>query len=152
MYRFPVALILVFLNTGVLSVGQTPRSDVPSGWFGVPLDQLKWTKATDGSGRESATVFGDRSKHELFGYVVRSPPNVTSTAHTHPANRFVVVLSGTFYVGHGNQFDASQLERRSAGTFFSEPAGVAHFGATKGEGTVLYIVGIGPDRTDPVEK
>jgi len=51
-------------------------------------------------------------------------------------------------VRHGQD----RLEQRSQGTFFTEPAGIAHFGATKDQGTILYFVGIGPDRTDPVEK
>jgi hypothetical protein len=69
-----------------------------------------------------------------------------------PETRYVVVLSGTFYHGHGDKFDSGRLEQRTTGTLFSEPAGVAHFGATKGEGTVLYFVGIGPDRNDEIEK
>jgi hypothetical protein len=62
------------------------------------------------------------------------------------------VLSGSFYHGKGEKFDSDKLERRSAGTFFSEPAGVAHFGATKDEPALLYFVGVGPDRTDWIEK
>jgi len=36
----------------------------------IPLDQLKWTKNPDGTGRETADLFGDRRKAELFGYLV----------------------------------------------------------------------------------
>jgi len=151
MLRFFLALLLACLSIGVVSHGQVTRAGLPPG-FSISPDQLKWVKMTDGTGRETATVFGDRRKNELFGYAVKWQPNTTAKAHSHPDNRYVVVLSGTFYHGYGRTFDAKQLEGRSAGTFFAEPAGIAHFGATKGEETVLYFVGIGPDRTDSVEK
>jgi len=132
--------------------GSAGGKSIPPGWVTISPDQLTWTKNPDGTGRENATLFGDRSKHELFGYAVRWPAHTTAKAHSHPENRYVMVLSGTFYHGHGDKFDAGTLEQRSQGTFFTEPAGIAHFGATKDQGTILYFVGIGPDRTDPVEK
>lgn len=118
----------------------------------LALDQVKWTKMADGSGRETADLFGDRSKRELFGYLVKWPKNAIAKAHSHPDDRHGMVLSGTFYHGHGIQFDFRTLERRSRGTYFTEPARDPHFGATKDEETVLYFVGIGPDRIDQIEK
>jgi quercetin dioxygenase-like cupin family protein len=118
----------------------------------MPLDQMKWTTVPDGTGRQTADLFGDRQKAELFGYLVKWPKNTFAKAHSHPENRYGMVLSGTFYHGHGRAFVANALERRGQGTYFSEPAGDAHFGATRDEETVLYFVGIGPDRTDDIEK
>jgi quercetin dioxygenase-like cupin family protein len=117
----------------------------------MSLNQLKWTKL-DATGRETADLFGDRSKPELFGYLVKWPRNTVAKAHSHPEDRQGIVLSGTFYHGHGRRFDASALERRTQGTYFIEPAGDSHFGATKDEETILYFVGIGPDRTDQIEQ
>ena len=62
------------------------------------------------------------------------------------------VLSGTLYPGYGDRFDPAKLEKRSPNTLVTEPSGVAHFAETREEGAMLYFVGIGPDRTDPVEK
>ena len=108
--------------------GTSPRAtNLPV--IAISLDQIKWTKSSDSTDkRETAALFGDRSQPELFGY-----------------------LAGVFYHGHAPKFDVSKLERRSSGTYFTEPAGDAHFGATKAEGTILYFVGMGPDRTDPIE-
>lgn len=118
----------------------------------VTFDQLRWTSMPDGTGRQTADLFGDRSKAELFGYLVKWPKNTVAKAHSHPENRYAMVLSGTFYHGHGRRFDTNALERRQLGTYFTEPAGDPHFGATKDEETVLYFVGMGPDRTDQIEK
>jgi quercetin dioxygenase-like cupin family protein len=73
-------------------------------------------------------------------------------AHAHPDDRYAVVLSGIFYHGYGDKFDEGSLEARPAGSFFTEPARVRHFGVTKDEGTILYFVGTGPSTNDDPEK
>jgi hypothetical protein len=108
MSRFLVAALLA-LTIWVVLEGQTPRSDVPLGWFSISPDQLKWTKLTDGTGRETATVFGDRTKHTLFGYAVRWQPNTIAKAHSHPDTRYVVVRSLTFYHGQGKHSTQTSL-------------------------------------------
>jgi quercetin dioxygenase-like cupin family protein len=99
-----------------------------------------------------APVFGRRDRAELFATAIRFPPHTSRQAHSHPALRYAVVLSGTFYHGYGDRFDAAKLEQRVTGTFFTEPAGVPHFGATRDEPAVLYFVGMGPDRTDELAR
>jgi len=153
--RVSFGLIASSVLTLVLSgaSGQTrSREADPKNWFSIPPDHIRWTKMTDGSPREIAYLVGARNKPGLYIELVKWPPQATAKAHSHPDDRYVMVLSGTFYHGHGNKFDAAKLEKRSTGTFFSEPGGVAHFGATKDEGCVLYFVGTGPSRTDPIEK
>lgn len=149
-------LIAIFLMVvaGLLSPAQNRLGkkdlNVPKGWFSIPPEKVTWNGIADG--RAIATLFGDAAKPELYGILVKFPPNSIVKAHCHPNDRYVVVLSGAFFHGHGNAFDRSRLELRSTGTTFSEPAGVAHFAATEAEGAVIYIVGIGPNRTDDIEK
>jgi hypothetical protein len=126
-----VVLILGAVTTGILTHGQQPPSQVPMPTVSIALDQLTWTKMTDGSGRETADLFGDRTKADLYGYLVRWPKKAIAKAHSHPDDRHAIFLSGTFYLGHGHKFDAARLERRSHGTYFTEPAGEPHFGATR---------------------
>ena len=136
-----------------LVCGQTnAREADPKNWFAVRPDQMHWTKNNDGTPREFAYMVGDRNKPGLYIQLVKWPPHTMAKAHTHPDDRYVVVLSGTFYHGHGNKFDTAKLEKRSTGTFFTEPGSIAHFGETRDEGCVLYFVGTGPSRTDAVEK
>src|SRR5512144_2334443 len=59
-----------------------PQRSMPT--ISLALDQVKWTKMADGSGRETADLFGDRSKRELFGYLVKWPKNAIAKAHSHP--------------------------------------------------------------------
>jgi len=151
-HTLPIAIVAGAIAL-VSADAQNPRSaGDPKGWFSTPPDQIAWTKGNDGSGRETAYLVGDRNKPGLYIQLVKWPPHATAMAHSHPDDRYVVVLSGTFYHGHGNKFDAGKLEKRSTRTFFTEPGGVAHFGATKDEGCILYFVGTGPSRTDQIEK
>ena len=113
----------------------------------IELDKMPWTKMPGiGPAQEFATIVGDRAKPGLYIQLVRWPPNATLKAHSHPDDRYVVVLRGKFYHGIGEKFDESKLEVRPAGSFFTEPKGVRHFGMTKDEGTILYFVGTGPSR------
>jgi quercetin dioxygenase-like cupin family protein len=147
-----VALGLVFSTSGrAQQSSPTPQSGslVP---FGIELEKMEWKRLSAASGIESATVVGDRSKPGLYIQVVRWPPHAIFKAHSHPDDRYAVVLSGTFYHGYGDKFDESKLEKRPAGSFFTEPARLRHFGVTKEEGTILYFVGTGPSTTDDVEK
>jgi quercetin dioxygenase-like cupin family protein len=120
--------------------------------FAIDVDKMAWTKNPDTGPLEFATVVGDRSKPGLYIQLVRWPPHARFKAHSHRDHRYAVVLRGTFYHGIADKFDESKLEPRPAGSFFTEPKGVRHFGMTKDEGTILYFVGIGPSSTDNIEK
>lgn len=131
------------------STSTSPASLAP---FAIDLNKLEWKKNVISGGQEFATIVGDRTKPGLYIQLVRWPPHSIYKAHSHPDDRYAVVLSGIFYHGYGDKFDESKLEERPAGTFFSEPARLRHFGVTKDEGTVLYFVGTGPSTNDDEEK
>ena len=130
---------------------QAPASG-PVPVLAIELDKVQWQKDPAGGRLEFATVVGDRSKAGLYIQLVRWPPHTTYKAHSHPDDRYAVVLKGTFYHGFGETFDASKLEARPEATFFTEPKRVRHFGVTKDEGAVLYFVGTGPSTNDDPEK
>jgi quercetin dioxygenase-like cupin family protein len=119
----------------------------------IELDKMPWTKIPSISPtQEFATIVGDRAKPGLYIQLVRWPPHATLKAHSHPDDRYVIVLRGTFYHGVAEKFDESKLEARLEGSFFTEPKNVRHFGMTRDEGVVLYFVGTGPSTTDNLEK
>jgi uncharacterized RmlC-like cupin family protein len=88
----------------------------------------------------------------LYIQLVRWPPHTINKAHSHPDDRYAFVVSGTFYHGYGERFDEGKLEARPAGSFFTEPARLRHFGVTRDEGVILYFVGTGPSTNDDPEK
>jgi quercetin dioxygenase-like cupin family protein len=153
MRRFNLFPLLILLLTTPCLAQQFPVS--PNGELpiaAIELDKMPWTQIPGISQQEFATIVGDRAKPGLYIQLVRWPPHATLKAHSHPDDRYVMVLSGTFYHGIADKFDESKLEARPAGSFFTEPKGVRHFGMTKDEGVVLYFVGTGPSTTDNLEK
>src|SRR5271169_4337864 len=153
MVRLPLLISLgLFLATSC-PAQQTPATSegsVPI--FAVALDKMAWTKLPGTGALEFVTIVGDRTKPGLYIQLVRWPPHTVYKAHSHPDDRYAVVLRGTFYHGFGDKFDESKFEERPAGSFFTEPKRVRHFGMTKDEGTVLYFVGTGPSTNDDPEK
>lgn len=65
-----------------------------------------------------------------YVYRVKFPKGRIVQAHSHPDDRTYTVLEGTWYVGWGEKYDESKLTALTPGSFYTEPAGVAHFVAT----------------------
>jgi quercetin dioxygenase-like cupin family protein len=153
MFRLPFFLAVALLFATSCLAQQMPvitADTVPL--FAIDVDKMAWSKIPGLGPQEFATVVGDRAKPGLYIQLVRWPPHAVLKAHSHPDHRYVAVLRGTFYHGIADKFDESKLEVRPAGSFFTEPKGVRHFGMTKDEGTILYFVGTGPSTTDNLEK
>jgi quercetin dioxygenase-like cupin family protein len=153
MTRFALALALgVLISTAGLAQQTAPAPPSALPVFSVELDKVQWTKNPNGGPLQVATLVGDRTKPGLYIQLVRWPPHTINKAHSHPDDRYAVVLAGTFYHGFGDRYDESNLEIRPVGSFFTEPARLRHFGITKDEGVILYFVGTGPSTNDDPEK
>ena len=68
---------------------------------------------------------------------------VASPVCMHPDSREVTILSGTWYTGYGETFDTAALKALPAGSFYTEPANVAHFVAVR-EPVIIQVSGTGP--------
>src|SRR5262249_37324350 len=60
--------------------------------------EIKWVK---GNGSESATLGGDPSKPGLYVVLQKWLPHNNSRPHFHPNDRYITVLSGTWWVNTG---------------------------------------------------
>jgi quercetin dioxygenase-like cupin family protein len=92
-------------------------------------------------------------------YVTRTliPKGKQIIPHRHTDSRTVVVLSGTYYYGVGEKFDAQKLVPLPPGSFLTEPAGIPHFTWAKDEEVLIQTTAIGPSGTqiipdEPVQK
>jgi hypothetical protein len=68
---------------------------------------------------------------------------VAITPHYHPVTEHVTVVTGSFFVGMGETFDASKATELPTGTFAALDPGMRHFAYTKGE-TIIQLHGVGP--------
>ncbi len=121
----------------------------PNGVAMLALAEMRWEHTK--SGRDLAYLLGHPREPGPYLYLVKWPPHCKALAHTHPEDRYGMVISGVHYIGYGDKFDEKKLHAHTAGTFFTEPANTAHFGITKDEGAILYFYGVGPTALTPVE-
>ncbi len=99
------------------------------------------------TGIQTTVLFGDPKAPGLYTIRLTVPANTRIQAHTHQDNRAVTVVSGIWYFGYGKRLDDAALKPLPAGSFYTEPASVAHFALTKDVAAVVDITGFGPTST-----
>lgn len=105
-------------------------------------DQIQWTD--EAIGAKSAVMFGDPGKPGLYVVLVKWTAHHMSRPHFHPNDRFVTVLSGTWWVGTGSKFDPDSTVPLPAGSFVRHFGKQIHYDGAKDGDAVLEIVGEGP--------
>jgi quercetin dioxygenase-like cupin family protein len=98
-------------------------------------------------GPQMTVLVGDPAKAGLYTVRVAIPAHSQVKPHTHRDNRSVVVLSGTWQMGYGTQFDEKALKELRPGSVFTEPAAQPHFSQTTEEPVVILVTGYGPNDT-----
>ncbi len=102
---------------------------------------------------QRALLYGNPKEAGLYVERVKFPAGAKGMPHWHPdPSRTVLVLSGTFYFGNGEQWDESKLVAYPAGTFYSEPAKAPHFTWAKDGEVIIQITAMGPSGTTPIEQ
>lgn len=94
-------------------------------------------------GSKAVVLYGDMTKAGPFTLRAKLPADYKVPPHFHPDTETVTVLSGTFYVSMGDQFDASKAKAMPVGSFVALPAKSPHFVYTKEE-TVIQVSAVGP--------
>jgi quercetin dioxygenase-like cupin family protein len=113
-------------------------------------DQIVWK---DNGGNLTATLAGDPGKPGLYVQMLTwKKGNNFSRPHSHPNDRFITVLSGTWWVGTGDKFDPENLTvPMKPGTFVTHFAKGVHWDGARDEDTTLLIIGEGPATGTVVE-
>jgi quercetin dioxygenase-like cupin family protein len=106
---------------------------------------IKWTDppASMPLGAQIALIEGDLKKAEPFTFRLKLPANYKIPPHTHPTIEHVTVLSGTFYMGPGDQPDPKKAVALTPGSFAVFQTGHSMFAYTEEE-TVIQVHGVGP--------
>lgn len=110
-------------------------------------DKIPWqvTPALD-----TAYIYGDPSKPGFYVLMYKWKPGNSSRPHYHSQDRYIMVLSGTWWVGAGTHFD---LEHATAaikpGTFVTHFARQVHYDGARAndEPAVEIVWGMGPVAT-----
>ncbi len=118
--------------------------------FKLP-DQIQWTENA-ASGNANAVVYGDPSKPGPYIVLVKWHAGHMSHPHFHPNDRFITVISGTWWVGTGTKFSPEDTVPMPAGSFVTHFGKQVHYDGAKEGDTVLQIVGEGPATSTPAEQ
>ena len=151
--------ILVSLGVFVLLAAAKPKAasnavpkpadiDPTAVTYKLP-DQIKWTG--DPAVAQTAVLHGDPSKPGLYVVLIKWLPHHMSHPHFHPNDRYITVLSGTWWVGTGTKFAPDSTVPMPAGSYVVDLAKQVHFDGAKDVPAVLEIVGEGPATMTPAE-
>lgn len=99
------------------------------------------------AGIRTTMVMGDPAQPGPYVIRLTVPANTSIQPHTHRDDRTAIVVSGTWYFGYGRLHDAAAEKALPPGSFYTEPAGVAHYAETKDAAVTVYITGVGPSDT-----
>jgi quercetin dioxygenase-like cupin family protein len=116
----------------------------------LPKD-IKWV-SNPNAGSEVATLVGDPSKPGLYVVLQKWLPHHNSRPHFHPNDRYIYVISGTWWVNTGPKYDMASAKPVPAGSWVVHYGKEIHYDGAKDEACVLEIVGMGPATNTPAEE
>lgn len=142
---FPAVLATVWLP---LVPGRAAERPDPKKISLTLPDEIRWKK---GPNADTATIQGDPSKPGIYIQLVKWHPGNMSRPHYHAEERYIWVLSGTWWIGTGPKYDPASTYPVTAGTYVVDHANEIHYDGAKEGDCLLYIVGMGPSKTVPAE-
>jgi quercetin dioxygenase-like cupin family protein len=91
-----------------------------------------------------AVLVGQPSEPAPYTIRVKAPHGAKLMPHKHPEDRVYTVISGVFYIGLGDEFDASKLQAYPPGAVVILPGDTSHFHWAKSGEYVTQVTAMGP--------
>jgi hypothetical protein len=110
-------------------------------------DKVNWKPAAGLTGTDVANLVGDPAKPGFYVVLNRFHPGNFSHPHYHANDRYIMVISGTWWVSTGARFDPEHLTVPiKPGTFVIHTGREVHYDGARagGEGAIVMIFGQGP--------
>ncbi len=99
-----------------------------------------------------AVVVGDPAQAGPYVVRVKLPSGVKLMPHRHHEDRVYTVMSGVFYIGLGDRFDAGELRAYPPGAVIVLPGGTPHFHWAKSGEYVTQVTAFGPISLEYVDR
>ncbi|SRR6266849_6422175 len=113
-------------------------------------DQIKWRDPANKEPNNGASIHGNPDQPGFYVNLTKwNKGNNFSKPHSHPADRFITVLGGTWWMGTGTAWDRDSSVPMKAGTFVNHFAKGIHWDGAKDEDALLMIVGMGVATSTP---
>jgi hypothetical protein len=145
--RLARVLLLLGLTTVVATASSRAATIDPAAMAYTLPTVIEWRDNPNNPGVKSAVLYGDPAKPGPYVVRVKWLPGNMSRPHSHPNDRFIVVLSGTWWAGTGEKFDPENTIPMPAGSFVTHFGGKVHYDGAKDEEAILQIHGMGPATT-----
>jgi quercetin dioxygenase-like cupin family protein len=118
----------------------------------IPPENIKWEG--DPKGEQHFTLFGDPRKRGMYAQLIKWNPGSGTRPHVHDQDRYVYVISGTWWVGTSNPYDARKSYPMPAGSFLKDVANEVHWDGVRAgaPAAVIELVGMGPVKTVAVDE
>ncbi len=119
-------------------------------------DKLDWQTRPNWPENSVASVplFGDLSGEGIYYTLIKWYPGYMSAPHTYISDRLCVIVSGTWWVNSGPDFDPASCVPVPAGSFIRRVAHTPHYDGVVANGTepvVIAICGIAPVKLTYIE-
>ncbi len=107
-------------------------------------DQIQWSPWTAGPphSAEVATLFGGLDKPGQYVVLMKWYPGYMSAPHSYATDRLCLVLSGTWWVNSGADFDPNAAVPVPAGGFVRRVAHAPHYDGVKAGAKEPVVIGI----------
>jgi len=147
----PRILLGALVVTAVASVGSVNASDLNPAAISIKVPKdIPWVE-NEKSGSANAVLVGDPTKPGFYAVMTKWHGGHMSRPHFHPNDRYITVLSGTWYVGTGSKYDPDSTKPIPAGSFVTHFGKQIHYDGSKEGDAVLLIMGQGPATSTPAE-
>ena len=147
----PRILLGALVVTAVASVGSVNASDLNPAAISIKVPKdIPWVE-NEKSGSANAVLVGDPTKPGFYAVMTKWHGGHMSRPHFHPNDRYITVLSGTWYVGTGSKYDPDSTKPIPAGSFVTHYGKQIHYDGSKQGDAVLLIMGEGPATSTPAE-
>jgi hypothetical protein len=143
----PLALLPAAAHAGQIDSSETAIT---------PSDAIKWSAWSDGPPRsgEVANLYGSLDRAGPYLALMKWNPGYMSAPHSYASDRLSLVLSGTWWVNSGADFDPDNAVPVTAGGFVRRVARTPHYdGVRRGakEPAVIALFGIAPVKFELVD-
>jgi quercetin dioxygenase-like cupin family protein len=91
-----------------------------------------------------AIVVGEPAREGPYTVRVKLPHGTKMMPHSHPEDRMYTVISGIFYIGLGDSFEAEKLQAYPPGSVVTLPGNTSHFHWAKSGEYITQVTAIGP--------
>jgi len=146
MTRLKLAAFAAIAATGLTAAwAQTGAA----GFLRYEPESLSWIDYPGDGGRlgvKEAILYGDPAKAGLYVVLIKWPKNVMSRPHSHPEDRFITVLKGTWWTGTDANWNPAGTVQMREGSAMLHPHGEVHYDGARDEEALIQIVGVGPSR------